>query len=83
MVSFYNRVVPSSRSAHSLTGAAIRNLVLEVTEKDAAIAISVRPTEGDEERVCLLSPEEGEILISALEKALQLARIKRDAIPRA
>jgi len=77
MVSFYNRTVPRSRSIHADPALPNRDLVLEVTEKDAAIAISLQQPENGEEQVCLLSPEEGEILIAALEKALQLARIKR------
>jgi hypothetical protein len=81
MVSFYNRAVPSllppARGA-----AASRDLVLEVSEQDAAVTISLRPPGESEGRACLIDPDEGEVLVAALSKAVLLARAKRDRAQR-
>lgn len=79
MVSFYNRPVPSIRVP--VSDGAPSESVLEVSAKDSVVAISIhRPGGGGRE--CLIAPEEGVILIAALEKAVQLARLKRDRPPR-
>lgn len=77
MVSFYNRAVPSAR-VPLRDGAVNGEFVLEVTEKDGAVAISLSRPGQDDGRACLIAPEEGVVLIAALEKAVQLARLKRD-----
>lgn len=76
MVSFYNQVVRSAREAAG-EGSGKRELVLEVTETAAGVGISLSRSGELNGRACWMSPDEGVVLIAALEKAVQLARVKR------